>query len=94
MSNQRISPRTGDLGDRKERFDESVTIVPPLTDDGEYEEPFSCDEEPNVLSAKAGYGYNPLALGDTLQNGKYKIVRKLGWGESCTVWLAIVCKFV
>lgn len=33
-------------------------------------------------------GYHPVALGDTFKNGRYTIVRKLGWGHFSTVWLA------
>ena len=33
-------------------------------------------------------GHLPLHLGDTLNNGKYYIIHKLGSGGSSTVWLA------
>lgn len=33
-------------------------------------------------------GYHPVALGDTLSGGRYKIHHKLGWGGFSTVWLA------
>ncbi|PLB51473.1 kinase-like protein [Aspergillus steynii IBT 23096] len=32
--------------------------------------------------------YHPLNLGDTFENGRYKIYHKLGWGGFSTVWLA------
>ena len=31
-------------------------------------------------------GYHPVQIGDLL-NGKYHVVRKLGWGHFSTVWL-------
>lgn len=33
-------------------------------------------------------GFHPIRLGDTLQDGRYKIYHKLGWGGFSTVWLA------
>ena len=33
-------------------------------------------------------GYFPARLGQTLQEGRYCIVRKLGWGQYSSVWLA------
>lgn len=33
-------------------------------------------------------GYHPVRIGDVFNNGKYKIVRKLGYGIYSTVWLA------
>ncbi|KAG6330115.1 hypothetical protein ID866_8974 [Astraeus odoratus] len=33
-------------------------------------------------------GYHPVHLGDTFSDGRYVVVRKLGWGHFSTVWLA------
>jgi serine/threonine-protein kinase SRPK3 len=33
-------------------------------------------------------GYHPTHLGDTLKDGRCKIIHKLGWGGYATVWLA------
>ena len=33
-------------------------------------------------------GYHPVHVGDTFSDGRYVIVRKLGWGHFSTVWLA------
>ncbi|KAF8998297.1 hypothetical protein BDQ17DRAFT_1411141 [Cyathus striatus] len=33
-------------------------------------------------------GYHPVKIGDTFSDGRYKVVRKLGWGHFSTVWLA------
>lgn len=33
-------------------------------------------------------GYHPVHVGDTFSEGRYLIVRKLGWGHFSTVWLA------
>ena len=31
-----------------------------------------------------GYGYNPLSVGDCLDDDKFEVMRKLGWAD---VWL-------
>jgi hypothetical protein len=33
-------------------------------------------------------GYHPLQIGDELNNGRYRLVDKLGYGEYSTIWLA------
>ncbi|KAL9014887.1 MAG: hypothetical protein Q9173_000473 [Seirophora scorigena] len=33
-------------------------------------------------------GYHPVAVGETFKDGKYIVVRKLGWGHFSTVWLS------
>ncbi|KAG6261908.1 hypothetical protein E4U47_008058 [Claviceps purpurea] len=33
-------------------------------------------------------GYHPVALGDVLKNGRYKVLHKLGWGGHATTWAA------
>ncbi|PKY05286.1 protein kinase [Aspergillus campestris IBT 28561] len=33
-------------------------------------------------------GYHPVALGDCLKAGRYKVLHKLGWGGYSTVWAA------
>ncbi|CAG8470097.1 6289_t:CDS:2 [Ambispora leptoticha] len=44
------------------------------------------DEEDVVDYCKGGY--HPIKIGDQFQNGRYVVVRKLGWGHFSTVWLA------
>jgi len=41
-------------------------------------------EEENFLDYRPG-GYHPVALGDTLKDGRYKIYHKLGHGSFSTV---------
>jgi serine/threonine-protein kinase SRPK3 len=74
-------------------FDESLTTK--LKDDGGDSDnlgTFVCDEEPHMLAPELGYGYYPLTLGERMCEEKYEIVRKLGWGQNSSVWLASVCK--
>ena len=33
-------------------------------------------------------GYHPLRLGEYLRDGRYLVLRKLGYGSYSTVWLA------
>ncbi|CAN6674805.1 serine/threonine-protein kinase Sky1p [Trichomonascus vanleenenianus] len=33
-------------------------------------------------------GYHPVKIGETFKEGRYIVVRKLGWGHFSTVWLA------
>ncbi|KAL1947065.1 hypothetical protein VTO73DRAFT_14026 [Trametes versicolor] len=33
-------------------------------------------------------GYHPVHIGDSFSDGRYVVVRKLGWGHFSTVWLA------
>lgn len=51
--------------------------------------PSSLDEVEDVQMYAPG-GFHPISLGDTLANGRYKILHKLGFGSSSTVWLARV----
>jgi serine/threonine-protein kinase SRPK3 len=44
-------------------------------------------EEPLDLSADQRGGFYPATLGNKL-NSTYTIVRKLGWGQHSSVWLA------
>lgn len=49
----------------------------------------SCDEknEESLKDYKPG-GYHPAFKGESYQNNRYILVRKLGWGHFSTVWLA------
>ncbi|KAL7423508.1 hypothetical protein Q5752_001088 [Cryptotrichosporon argae] len=45
------------------------------------------EDEEDLEDYRPG-GYHPVSLGDEFNNGRYTIVRKLGWGHFSTVWLA------
>ena len=49
-------------------------------------EPISGDEEDLEDYCKGGY--HPVVIGEKFKDGRYIIVRKLGWGHFSTVWLA------
>ncbi|KAF5374868.1 hypothetical protein D9758_000051 [Tetrapyrgos nigripes] len=45
-----------------------------------------CKDEESPADYNAG-GYLPVKLNDTFKNGRYQVIRKLGWGHFSTVWL-------
>ncbi|KAG6866860.1 hypothetical protein C0991_008796 [Blastosporella zonata] len=49
-------------------------------------EDLSSKDEESPADYNAG-GYLPVKLGDTFKSGRYRVVRKLGWGHFSTVWL-------
>lgn len=46
----------------------------------------TADEEDSEDYCKGGY--HPVHVGETYNNGRYVVVRKLGWGHFSTVWLS------
>ncbi|KAG5912825.1 serine/threonine protein kinase, CMGC [Claviceps sorghi] len=46
----------------------------------------TADEEDSEDYCKGGY--HPVQVGENFKDGKYTVVRKLGWGHFSTVWLS------
>lgn len=46
----------------------------------------TADEEDSEDYCKGGY--HPVTVGELFKDGKYTVVRKLGWGHFSTVWLS------
>lgn len=46
----------------------------------------TADEEDSEDYCKGGY--HPVTIGENFKDGKYTVVRKLGWGHFSTVWLS------
>ena len=46
----------------------------------------TADEEDSEDYCKGGY--HPVQIGENFKDGKYTVVRKLGWGHFSTVWLS------
>lgn len=46
----------------------------------------TADEEDSEDYCKGGY--HPVSVGELFKDGKYTVVRKLGWGHFSTVWLS------
>ncbi|KAI8825794.1 kinase-like domain-containing protein [Fimicolochytrium jonesii] len=66
----------------------------PATDDEDNssdESDYSEEEEDAEDYCKGGY--HPINIGDSFNDGRYTILRKLGWGHFSTVWLAQDHKF-
>jgi serine/threonine protein kinase len=59
---------------------------PGAASDASYES-IQTDEEEKPSDYDKG-GYHPVTIGETFCDGRYLIVRKLGWGHFSTVWLA------
>ena len=53
--------------------------------DGPY---YPCNIPAEPLTLYRSGGYHPVHLGDIMQEGRYVIVHKLGWGLEGTIWLA------
>jgi serine/threonine-protein kinase SRPK3 len=48
------------------------------------------DYEPSESEDEEDYrvgGYHPVKVGDTFNEGRYRVLQKLGWGHFSTVWL-------
>lgn len=62
---------------------------PEPMDDSDYSDTDSMisNEEEDLEDYRKG-GYHPVSIGDKFSNGRYVIIRKLGWGHFSTVWLA------
>lgn len=85
MSGQKMDPAEGIA-----LKEEEPSLLGSLSDNGA-SSPSGSDpadhEEEDVEDYKAG-GYHPCQIGDTLKDGRYLVIRKLGWGYFSTVWLA------
>lgn len=65
---------------------------PPPSPAGTSDSPGLFPEEPLDEPAYIGGGYYAVTPGENLNNGRYTILRKLGWGTAANVWLAIDTK--
>lgn len=53
---------------------------------GDEDEGNTADEEDYEDYCKGGY--HPVTVGETFKDGRYEVIRKLGWGHFSTVWLS------
>lgn len=69
----------------------SATKAKPPTPEDDYDSESETEETPRDEESLKDYapgGYHPVYVGEEYKNGRYVIVRKLGWGHFSTVWLA------
>ncbi|KAJ3094608.1 serine/threonine protein kinase, CMGC group [Phlyctochytrium planicorne] len=72
---------TGSVSSRELFMDDE-----PGSDFTDEESEFSEEEEDAQDYCKGGY--HPVKIGDVFNDGRYVVLRKLGWGHFSTVWLA------
>eukprot|EP00179_Madagascaria_erythrocladioides_P014182 CAMPEP_0198368638 /NCGR_PEP_ID=MMETSP1450-20131203/155802_1 /TAXON_ID=753684 ORGANISM="Madagascaria erythrocladiodes, Strain CCMP3234" /NCGR_SAMPLE_ID=MMETSP1450 /ASSEMBLY_ACC=CAM_ASM_001115 /LENGTH=505 /DNA_ID=CAMNT_0044076147 /DNA_START=8 /DNA_END=1525 /DNA_ORIENTATION=+ len=64
------------------------SALPPLP---EQEQGLDSSESEDPEDYKKG-GYHPVRVGHTFNGGRYRVLRKLGWGHFSTVWLCFDSK--
>ncbi|KAJ3111426.1 serine/threonine protein kinase, CMGC group [Phlyctochytrium bullatum] len=74
---------TGSISSRELFMDDEGVEASDFTDE---ESEFSEEEEDAEDYVKGGY--HPVKIGDQFFEGRYTVLRKLGWGHFSTVWLA------
>ncbi|KAJ3035929.1 serine/threonine protein kinase, CMGC group [Rhizophlyctis rosea] len=78
-------------GDYSDASDSELELSSASVNSEEEESEFSEEEEDAEDYCKGGY--HPVQIGDKFNEGRYTILRKLGWGHFSTVWLAQDHKF-
>ncbi|QPG76536.1 hypothetical protein FOA43_003925 [Brettanomyces nanus] len=72
-------------------MDTSLYSEPILLEGNEEEDLSEDDIDPKYEEREVDYipgGYHPAFIGEMYKDGRYVLVRKLGWGHFSTVWLA------
>ncbi|KZL72017.1 protein kinase dsk1 [Colletotrichum tofieldiae] len=74
------------LKTRTHQLSAAMQNSPTSTSSGEDPAENTADEEDSEDYCKGGY--HPVQIGEKFKDGKYTVVRKLGWGHFSTVWLS------
>ena len=74
-------------GSRTDGFSKDELLLEDEDQDDSDDEPMNPADEEDLKDYGPG-GYHPCYIGEEYKNGKYTLVRKLGWGHFSTVWLA------
>ncbi|ORX57811.1 kinase-like protein [Piromyces finnis] len=72
-------------GSRNSSINEVHSSNNPSDDNDNNSENFSEDEDQEDYCKG---GYHPVKINDVYDNGRYRIIKKLGWGHFSTVWFA------
>lgn len=86
LSKLSSTPKTGKDSKDSAKADKKKVISEDDDDSASESEVTPNDEE--SLKDYAPGGYHPVHVGESYNNDRYVIVRKLGWGHFSTVWLA------
>jgi len=74
------------LSHQKASYTNQVNRSPSSSSSSDDPDAAAADEEDSEDYCKGGY--HPVTVGETFKDGKYVVVRKLGWGHFSTVWLS------
>ncbi|EGP89939.1 serine/threonine protein kinase, CMGC family [Zymoseptoria tritici IPO323] len=86
-SDQSTQNQQSPLNHQKAQYGQDLHNSPTDSDDsGDEPTENTADEEDSEDYCKGGY--HPVQVGEEYKEGKYTIVRKLGWGHFSTVWLS------
>lgn len=79
--------QSSDLDHQKSQFGTTLSHSPDESESSEEETTeTTADEEDSEDYCKGGY--HPVQVGEQYKDGKYTVIRKLGWGHFSTVWLS------
>lgn len=65
---------------------ESLSLAGAFSAFPEQESEFGSSESEDDEDYRVG-GYHPVQIGETFNDGRYRVLQKLGWGHFSTVWL-------
>jgi serine/threonine-protein kinase SRPK3 len=80
-----IQPEAAGAGDESHQLSTNAAHSPSSSSVDDPAEN-TADEEDSEDYCKGGY--HPVQIGEKFKDGKYTVVRKLGWGHFSTVWLS------
>ncbi|GJP42943.1 hypothetical protein CLOM_g2465 [Closterium sp. NIES-68] len=75
-------------GDKTEKEYAGDREEPESADEGSSDSDYLSESEDEGTDDYKRGGYHPVKIGDSFRNGRYRVVKKLGWGHFSTVWLA------
>ncbi|CAG8747080.1 12780_t:CDS:2, partial [Cetraspora pellucida] len=86
-SPNKIYPHPLSTNSRQQANEERLTSSAASSSAEEEPEKLLTEDEEDLDDYCKG-GYHPVKIGDIFNEGRYVVIRKLGWGHFSTVWLA------